>query len=492
MFEPTKLHPITYLSKIFKALKENVFSLGIALFLALKNGFNIDHLSDFIFPGILLLLAVLSIVRALIESVRTTYWIEDEKLILKSGILSTHVKELYISRIQSVELTKNIVNQIFGGVIVEIKTPGDGIKLDTISMPSAEALTHYLETQKQSIAVAVDDEELQEENVHFNTVYHLKTQNILLMSVTSGAMGTVLAVIWGLYGQIDELFDLSFIFEPFKQMFTNEWLVFSIVPIMTLVISYIIGIFVTALKYFNYELMFDGQRLKIKYGLFEVKEKMLVVDQIQAVSEEQSLLRRLIGYTAFKVKTTSDAEFDSEDHNIFGAIEVLPFIKQQEGLAVMKQLLPHYDYSGVDAVIPKRALRRYFQWPALIVVVAASIIQYYWFDRMWMIGGVILALLLFACWLRYRYSGYKIIDDQLTIKTAGLLMNRTTMVKEDKVIEVAVTDHFFTKRAQLANVSVKTAAGVVSSKAELSLVEAQDAAKIYSWLMDKEERQYAN
>lgn len=491
MFKPTKLHPITYLSKIFKALKDNIFSLGIALFLSLKNGFDINHISDFIVPA-LLLFAVLSIVRAVIESLRTTYWIEDDKLILKSGVLSTHVKELYISRIQSIELTKNIVNQIFGGVIVEIKTPGDGIKLDTISKRSAEALTHYLEGQKHSIEIETEDAELEQSDSLFNTVYHLKTQDILLMSITSGAMGTVLAVIFGLYSQIDELFDLSFIFRPIEEMFTNGWLVFTVIAIAAIIISYVIGIFVTALKYFNYQLMFDGQRLKIKYGLFEVKEKMLVVDQIQAVSEEKSWIRHLLSYTSFKVITTSDADFDDEDSNILGEVEVLPFIRQQEGLVVMKQLIPGYDYSDVNYVIPKRSLRRYFQWPALIAVMITAVVQHYWFDRMWIVGIVILALLFLASWLRYRYSGYNITAEQLTIKTAGLWSSETTMVKEDKVIEVAVVDHFFTKRARLANVSVKTAAGILSSETKLNLVEAQDAEKIYRWLMEKEERQYAN
>lgn len=492
MFEPTKLHPITYLSKIFKALKDNVFSIGIALFLGLKNGIDIDHIGDIIFPLILLLLTLVSVVKAVIESIRTTYWIEDDKLVLKSGVLSTHIKELYISRIQSIEMTKNIINQIFGGVIVEIKTPGDGIKLDTVSKQSAEALTRYLEQQKQSIEIESDDITAIDESSNFDMVYQLKSRDILLMSVTSGAMGTVLAVIWGLYGQIDELFDLSFIFEPIKNMFENEIIVFSIIPIVTIIISYIIGIFVTALKYFNYQLMYDGERLKIKYGLFEVKEKMLVVQQIQAVSEENSFLRQLIGYTSYKVKTTSDADFDEEDVNLFGVVEVLPFIRRREGRAVMEQLIPHYNYSDVERVIPGRALRRYIQWPLLFVIVLSGLIQYYLFDRMWIVGIVLGFFVILSSWMRYKYSGYRLSGDQLTMRTVGLLMRKTVMMKEDKIIEVALVDHYFTRRAKLATIKVKTAAGSISSETKLSHVDVNDAERIYQWLMDKEEQQYAS
>ncbi|TDL96821.1 hypothetical protein ERX27_07275 [Macrococcus brunensis] len=487
MSETRRLHPITYLSKIFKSVKDNFLTILLAGFLFLKNGFNLNDIGDLIFPGILLFFAVISIVLGIIEALTTTYWIADDKLFVKSGILSVTTKELYIARIQSVETTRNIVNQIFGGVILDIKTPGDGIKLDTISKRAADELTHYLETRKNNLGDAV--EEVHQPSA-FQSYYQLKFKDIMLMSVTSGAMGTVLAVVFGLYSQVDEILHISERLSPLQKEIGSSFYSIAVTVILGLLLSYIIGIFVTALKYFNYELTYDGERLKIRHGLFEVKERIVVVKQIQAVEEKKSFLRQWLGYTSFRVTITSDAALESEDDNVLGQIDVLPFIKRKEGLQVMAQLVPDYYYNEVERIIPKRSLRRYIQWYWLVIIVATGLVQYYLFDKAWIFGVVLLILTFISGWMRYRYSGYEIQDNQITVRETGLFSSTIYQLKEDRLISVHVTDHYFLEKAHLASIVLRVSAGSLFTDASLKLVERADAERIYDWFLEKEVRQY--
>ncbi|WJP97559.1 PH domain-containing protein [Macrococcus bovicus] len=487
MSEPKRLHPITYLSKIFKSVKDNVLTVVLAGFLFLKNGFNLNDIGDLIFPGILLIFAVVSIVLGIIEALTTTYWISDDKLFVKNGILSVSTKEFYIARIQSVETTRNIVNQLFGGVILDIKTPGDGVKLDSISKQAADELTHYLETRKNNLGDAV--EEVHQASA-FESYYRLQLKDIMLMSVTSGAMGTVLAVVFGLYSQVDEILHISDRLAPIQQEIGSSFSSIALLVMMALLLSYITGIFVTALKYFNYELTYDGERLRIRYGLFEVKERIVIVKQIQAVEEKKSFLRQWLGYTSFRVTITSDAALESEDENVLGQIEVLPFIKRKEGLAVMAQLVPDYYYNEVDRVIPRRSLRRYIQWHWLVIIIATALVQYYFFNQAWMIGIVLLILTFIAGWMRYRYSGYVIQDDQITVRETGLFASSIYHLKEDRLISIHVTDHYFLENARLASIVLRVSAGSLFTDASLKLVERTDAERIYDWFIEKEVRQY--
>ncbi len=488
MSEPQKLHVVTYLSKTVKAIKDNLFTIAIALFLSFRDGFDFTNWWQLTFPLVLLLLTVVSILTAVIETIKTTYWIEDDKLVMRNGVFKTTVKELYISRIQSIEVTKTIVNQIFGGVVLDVKTPGDGIKLDSIAETSAHALTDYLESRKQTLLTDDNDME-QEERVtpSFREVYALKLKDIMLMSVTSGAMGTVLAVSFGLYTQLDEVFDLSGRIEPIEQLVAESlvWLIGGI--IMILIISYLIGIIITALKYYNYQLTYDGERLKITHGLFERKEKLVVVEQIQAVTEEKSFLRQLFGYTSFKATITSDAK-DREE--LLGTVEILPFIKRDEGLEVMRHLVPDYRYEEVNRIIPKRSFRRYVQFYWLFIIALTAVVQYYWFDKSWIIGLILIVITGLSAWMRCRFSGYRIDDNQITIRSVGLLTSKTALIKEDKLIAVNIRDNVFLEKARLATVEVKHSAGALNASNTLKIVDFNDAARIYAWFMHQEGAEY--
>ena len=49
-------------------------------------------------------------------------------------------KELNLNRIQSLDTTQGLINQLVGGVRLQIKTPSDGIELETISKQQSELI----------------------------------------------------------------------------------------------------------------------------------------------------------------------------------------------------------------------------------------------------------------------------------------------------------------------------------------------------------------
>ena len=53
----------------------------------------------------------------------TRYWIENDRFIVTSGWLNKNAKELNLNRIQSLDTTQGLINQLVGGVRLQIKTP---------------------------------------------------------------------------------------------------------------------------------------------------------------------------------------------------------------------------------------------------------------------------------------------------------------------------------------------------------------------------------
>ena len=95
---------------------------------------------------------------------QTRYWIENNHFILTTGIFNKERKELDISRIQSVDTSQSMINQIVGGVQLQIKTPSDGIELSTIS----KSQSIELEQTIKDIQVTLADSQTEIDNNSFN------------------------------------------------------------------------------------------------------------------------------------------------------------------------------------------------------------------------------------------------------------------------------------------------------------------------------------
>lgn len=149
MFNPQKLHPISYVSGLLQSIKSNLFPLIIGIFLVIRSGF--DNIFELIFPGAILIFSVLGTITKSIKIYKTRYWIENDQLIMTWGVFSKNRKELNIARIQSMDTSQNIVHQILGGVNLSVKTASDGIELDTVTKKQSDDLSNYIKERKNKI-----------------------------------------------------------------------------------------------------------------------------------------------------------------------------------------------------------------------------------------------------------------------------------------------------------------------------------------------------
>ena len=131
MYNPQRLHPISYVTGLIDVIKQNF--IVIILFLFNIRNFKFDDFGSYIWPGVMTLIFLVSFIHNIIKVYNTRYWIENNHFILTTGVFNKERKELNISRIQSADTTQSLVNQVVGGVELIIKTPSDGIELSTIS-----------------------------------------------------------------------------------------------------------------------------------------------------------------------------------------------------------------------------------------------------------------------------------------------------------------------------------------------------------------------
>ena len=120
MFSPQKLHPISYISGLIEAFKQNIIVIIVFLVFNFKD-FDFTNIREYIVPAVLSLFFLISFIGQILKVYQTRYWIENNHFILTTGIFNKERKELDISRIQSVDTSQSMINQIVGGVQLQIE-----------------------------------------------------------------------------------------------------------------------------------------------------------------------------------------------------------------------------------------------------------------------------------------------------------------------------------------------------------------------------------
>lgn len=505
MFSPQKLHPISYISGLIEAFKQNIILIIIFLVFNFKD-FDFTNIREYIVPAVLSIFFLISFIGQILKVYQTRYWIENNHFILTTGIFNKERKELDISRIQSVDTSQSMINQIVGGVQLQIKTPSDGIELSTIS----KSQSIELEQTIKDIQVQLADPEIEidansinntDENneLHNNEsfdksskkrrVFKLSIKDLILMSLTSGAIGIAIAAISPIIGSVSNIIPWKSITEEITHLANAIALIVSIIIGVILVASYIIGALINFIRYFGYTLSQENHQLKIQYGLFTKKNITVPSDRIQAVVEHQSYIRKLFGYTAIHVLITSDFEEKMEDDSsIGGNIMIIPFIKRKEAYGIIKALIPEMDFKPAHKGMSWRGFHRHFLIPSLILILIGSIGFYYWSAWSFLIIGVIILALIIKALLYIRLSGFQLENDELTIQKVNLFSIKRYYLKYDKIIGMEIKAHPFLIRNHLGNFNFLISKGATNQSIGLKFLDENSIENLKKWYVGGDQR----
>lgn len=506
MYSPQKLHPIAYLGSVGNALKNLWIPLIIVFFNqreTIMSG-NISLAWMLGIAGIILLLVIIFGGLDFINKYRTRFWIEDGKFIYKDGVLTRREKEFDIERIQSIDFSEPIFHRLFKAVKLEIFTPGEGIVIDTMKKTQAEELQTIIYDEQEKLAREADGQDSIEigdsspwprgedtvddgekiaepSKKTFEVLHKLKRGELLLMSMTSGALGAFVAILFAILNIIGSQFIIERYFDYFGGLFQNTIIAVSIAAIFFIIAGYAFGVIILLIRYYDYTLSRKDEDLAIQYGLLEKKHKSVNINRVQNIIIKDSILRRLIGYYSLSVTITSET-FESDGGN--STVEIMPFIKKDVLYDIVEEILPNYNLIKPKSNVPLRGYRRYFQISTLILVLITGVVQYFWISWAWIIGLFALLIIVAAGIYSARNNGYVIKDDEINMLTTSFFTRSHFVIKHDKVIEGVISENPILIRSKLANISVTTAAGIVGSTATVKFIDREDIETIWNWIKE--------
>lgn len=488
MFKPEKLHPISYLSGLIKTIKQN-FIVIILFFINIKD-FHFADFKQYIWPGILLILFIASFITNAAKVFTTRYWIENNHFIVTHGVFNKKRKELDIQRIQSVDTSQDIVNRVFGGLILEIKVPSDSIKLEIVSKAQSEYIEQQIKKVQNSIDMTEDidsENEAEQINSKYNqnqkTIYRLSLKELTLMSLTSGSIVIAILTIMPILGSLQSVIPWDHIFKQFQHIAQAAYITTIILIVFGLLIAYIIGVIIEFTRFYGYTLKEENHQLKIKHGLLNVKSLTVPTKRIQAVVEKQSFFRRILGYTSIYFVITSDGINTMESESASGQVVILPFMKREKTYEMLHYLVPSLSFQSVETGLPKGGIRRNAQISGGIILIAGIAGYYFWNAWAMIIALLLIVLVIINSIITVKYSGLHISSDELTLKHSQLIRTRYFYTSKNKLVGFEKRQNPFLRRAELAHFNFIAAKGAGSLNIGLRFVQNNKADELENWYL---------
>ncbi|MCU6712520.1 PH domain-containing protein [Paenibacillus sp. J5C_2022] len=480
------LHPIYVLHGLFSVLRGFLPVIVIALL----RGPDWSQLLKWYWIAGVSGAVVLILVLSYLNWRRFGYWLESDRIIIRSGLMFRDEKTIYYSRIHSVNVEQPLFHRLLGVAQLKIETPGgsktsDGI-LHVLSKQDAASIQQLLRGQARAAhegepaqhtnddAVRADIPVAQEANVvaaesvsadasaserafaadnsrqpadrdHVpsagESTLRLDAGQLLGAAATSFNIGLVAAFVGGLYSFADDFLELLLPEHFFENALEDtvslmpSTLLIVVVTVIIIGFAWLLSLVLYIIKYSGFTVKKAGERISISYGLLEKKTYQFEPKKVQAIILDEGLVRQPFGYTEVKLQIVSS---NNEER-----LMLHPFIKKKEVAELLKQFLPDMTLPQLDGmtVAPRRSLIYYMRFPLLFAAAAcAGSIAYFGWPAVWS-----LLLLPLVAWWRvccHRAAGMMLKDGQLTLRRR--VINRTT---------------YFTRRPRIVVMKVKRTRG---------------------------------
>ncbi|HYI17360.1 MAG TPA: PH domain-containing protein [Solirubrobacteraceae bacterium] len=287
----------------------------------------------------------------------TRWWLDDGAIRVKTGLLSTRIVDIPLTRVQSIDTVRGPVQRLFGVQGVHVQTAGGGkegeIKLVALDAADLAVLRAAIAGRRPE-AVAREEEPA--------TRRRLERRSLLVAALTSGQVGVLVPVLAALPQVVDQLAggDLEDAGREGVRLVPDSAAEWVLAGGALLAVAWLLAILGTIAAFAGFEVARRGERLRIRRGLLARRESTVTVARVQAVLVVEGILRRPFGLASLRVEV---AGFKAE---AAAAQTLFPLLRRRDVPGFLAALLPeHADALDGLAPPPSRARRRYLLPPAL-------------------------------------------------------------------------------------------------------------------------------
>ncbi|MCO4851914.1 PH domain-containing protein [Bacillus vallismortis] len=484
MSEPKRLHPAAVILNLGHTIIQTIKNIILPFFFVyIVNSNNTVRFYGAIALGVLFIWLVAA---SIIKWRKFTYRIEDDEFRIEEGLFVTKKRYISIDRIQTMNTSAGVIQQIFKLVKLQIETAGGGKEaeavLSAISVEEAErikeavfkkkAKTHESEPDGQLL----ETEQKQTHEAEPQEHYRMSMKELLMAASTSGGIGVIISAVFALISQLDEVLPMDWFFDQFSFLQHASIGIYAVLIFIGLFIVWMFSIAGMMFKYANFQIIKKEQELVISRGIIEKHQVTIPLRKIQAIKIKENIIRQLFGYVTVSIVSAGGGDQEKEE----GALTILfPMIHKKKLSRMLRTFTPEYTLEENVRRLPRRALKRYLfrsVFFSLFLIIPLCI----FFQPWGYLSIILLPIELFFGYLAYKDAAWTINGERLQLTSR--LIGRTTAIVLKRRMQIGKSSQsYFQKKGRLYTIS--TAVKSSSHMEELAVrdVSEEDAGFILIW-----------
>ena len=352
--------------------------------------------------------------------------------------------------------------------------------------------------------------------------YGLNNKELILtgLSNNTGFVLMILAIISGVVGIISQ-----FISTNIGEHLVNEGVSYLTHMFADRLIWFVIGAFLfgilmlwvfsiigTCITYGGFKAVRRDNRIEVQHGLLQHRFHGVAIDRVQSVIVKQTFIRRLMGYCELSLGKIDAAVDNSQEQEqsvqLNQGLIIHPFVKMSRVPEILAGLVPEFSDVPAESIkLPPVSLRRALIrrgllygngfWLAIIATIALLIcnsipqvtqnmgsgleVLNVIFIGVYVICVVIAAIEITSAILWFRGSSFAYNRNFMQVSNGGF--SRESITFPRKKIQFAFTrSNPFQRRAKVATINARTAAGIGGTTMKLLDVSENDADKLLEWV----------
>ncbi|WP_232824286.1 PH domain-containing protein [Paraliobacillus zengyii] len=475
MSEPKRLHPAAIIFRAINTIRQSIFGLLPIILIASNDGF-----FKYVILGVIVL-TIVFIVLNVIGWMKFTYQLDEDQLRIEQGIFIRKKRTISKHRIQSIDLSQNIIHRIFGLTKVQIETAGSDQDVDAalsaVTFTEGQWLHDQLKAKRPTTTNS--EEKLVEDDTKSEGDYPSRTisfRKLFIAGTTSGSFGIILALLAFLSSQVETLIPDKFYQETTTWLISQAIETIVLLSILFFIGVWLVGILGTMIKYGNFTITRYEEELYITRGLLEKKQTTIPLKRIQAVGITQSIIRQPLGLATIFVEIAGGETDKQEGTNTI----LFPLLSKNKIHDFLDEIIPEYsDLPENYTALPKRALPYYLLRSTWIPILASIAVGIFFIDWIW-IPLIILALSILLGILTHRTTGFKLTESMLTLQMRQL-SKETIMLKQKRIQAFEKKQHILHREQGLATLKGSILNNFFGRNYILAELEEEDVDRIGDW-----------
>jgi putative membrane protein len=381
----------------------------------------------------------LSVVGAWVSWRKTTYWLDDVALHLRTGIFTPDERIVPRTRVQAVDTGAGPVQRLFGVVELRVQTPGAADEDEIV----LSAVTHAEAVRLRS-ALGQPEPAAPDERVR------LGIADLLLAALTGPQISAAVSAVAGAYALFDNVVDVSDGESLLARLDTLQEIVLAVTG--ALAAAYALSFAGAIVAFAGFEAERDRQVLRIRRGLLARRAQSVPLARIDGIVIVEGLLRGPLGLATLRIETAAYGGERAAGRTL------LPLVRRRDAEAIIARLVPSLAIEpGALERPPRRALRRFVLEPAIVGALVGGGVALA-FPAAWPAAPA-LALAGAVDGVRdYRAAGVRIAGEIVVVRETRVA-RRTLLARRQRLQEHELARTPLQERARLADLSITVGSG---------------------------------